>query len=295
MAVTLPAAALAGYDHYSLYNSPYPAHDRGTAIDLYPPGQRNPTGETTTRIDVPSPVGGEVLEARAVHAPTRTYAEDRDYLLLVDTGEHVARLLHVEPSVSVGTEITRGDHLGRPVRSGYFAPWVGRHLHLEFRSPDADPYRASGSEPIDPAVTVEPVPWDGSGTVVAVGGTYVQLDTPRHPAPGPQFAAMASDGGRPLDGGLVHYPGGGLMERRPPTASRESPIRFLGTPIGTTAGRDIRWADVALRANGVRITGLSLAVGRGALGAKLIAPEHAFTVGDQVTLTVDPGEPVRLG
>ena len=61
--VELPSSVLGRYRYWSLYNSPYDAHNQGCAIDLYPDGQ--------TAL---SPVAGRVVETRTVHALPKPYA-----------------------------------------------------------------------------------------------------------------------------------------------------------------------------------------------------------------------------
>lgn len=278
--VTLPGDVAARYERFSLYNSPYPAHDRGRAVDLYPGENGGPA---------PSPVAGEVLDTRTVRCPPREYAVAEDHLILVDTGEYVARLLHVDPDVAAGEMVAVGDSLGTLVRSGFFGRWVDDHVHLGFRDPDANPYRASGSLPLSLDVDVAPVAWDGTGEVVEVGPEHVTLDAPARSGDG--FLALASDEGVPLDGGLPHYTGGGVL--RP----HDGDLSLLGTRVGTAAGRDAAWADVAVSANGERATGLSLFASRVAVGAKLVFYEgHDFAIGDRVEVSVAPVEdPVVLG
>ena len=160
MAVTLPATVLRRYRRFTLYNSPYTAHDRGRAVDLYPGDATRPDPGDGDPVPAPSPVAGEVIGTRTARAPAKPYAADDDHLLLVDTaagdggieardGESpVARILHVDPAVEPGDRVAVGDPLGRLVRAGFFAPWVANHLHLGFRSPGADLHRASGSLPL---------------------------------------------------------------------------------------------------------------------------------------------------
>lgn len=297
---TLGDALLARYERFSLYNSPYPAHDRGCAVDLYP-----------DRDDerAPSPVAGEVLEVHERRVPAKAHAEVTDHVLLVavdpdatpglvcDGNEHdeewVARLLHVDPAVEPGDRVESGESLGRLVRSGFFAPWVANHLHLELRPRGANLLRARGSPRLALAadVTIAPVTWDGRGTVVETGDTYVWLDRPVHPDPG-TWAALASDEGLPLDGGLRHYAGGGCY----PSGDHEGPLSLCGECVGHANGRTVRWADVAVRLDGEPVTGLSLFVGADRLGAKVVHPGHSHAVGDEVTVDVVPTEePVRLG
>jgi hypothetical protein len=269
--VTLPASALAPFRRFSRYNSPYAAHDHGRAVDLYPAGDRN-RGR--------SPVAGEVLDTRTVRAPSRPYAADTDHLILIDTGDHVARILHVDPAVEPGDSVAVGDSLGPLVRSGFFAPWVDDHVHLGFRPSDANPYRASGSLPVDVAVDPRPIPWDGTGVVREAGGTYVVLDEPRHPDPG-SWAGLAGAPGVVLDGGCPHYDGGGVV----PTA--RTAVSVAGTRVGVADGREVTWDGVTLRANDRPVTGLSLFVARdAAFGAKVVCPGHEFAPGDRIELSV---------
>ncbi|KDE59622.1 hypothetical protein EL22_19320 [Halostagnicola sp. A56] len=245
MVVTLTESMLARYERFSLYNSPYPAHDGGCAIDLYPGTLEG--GRTT---DAPNPVSGTVLETKAVSAPSKPYAPEHDHLIVleiddengiegsnesagwngIDTGsrssgaddpasvgksdELLARILHVEPEVEVGDRVHAGESLGMLVRSGFFAPWVDNHLHVGFRRSDQNPVRATGSLPLELGADVDitPLEWDGTGTVVDVGDTYAILDSPTHPNPGASFAGIRADGGGVLDGGLPHYDGGGILE-----------------------------------------------------------------------------------
>ena len=271
--VTLPASVVARYDRVSRYNSPYPAHDRGCAVDLYP----GPDADAAA-----SPVAGEVLDATTVRAPNKPYAVEHDHLILVDTGDRVARILHVAPAVESGERVAVGDPLGATIRSGFFAPWVDDHLHLGFRPGDRNLYRAAGSLPVELGVSVEPLAWDGTGTVVATGGTYAVLDAPAHPSPGDGFIGVASDEGVALDGGLAHYAGGGAFGRV------EGPVSLLGTRVGVAdADGTVRWDDVTVVANGRELTGLSLFAARDAgFGAKLVHRDGDFAVGDRVEVTV---------
>jgi hypothetical protein len=270
--VALSGPAIGQFERVSLYNSPYPAHDEGRAVDLYP-------GPGATR--APSPVAGTVLETRRTRAPTRADAESHDYLILVDTGSHVARLLHVEPAVAAGDRLAIGDDLGRLVDSGYFAPWVGPHAHLGFRSPEADPVRASGSLPVSLDVPVEGITWDGRGTIREVADTYVVLDAPTHPAPGRRFAGLgAADAPVVLDGGLAHYAGGGAL------GGHEGSLSVLGTTIGHADGRTVQWADVSVRLNGEPVHGLSLTLGRVDPRVVVVCPGHDLAVGHRVTVSL---------
>ena len=355
MAVTLPAGLLREYSRFTLYNSPYAAHDHGCAVDLYPGDATHPDPEDGPPVPAPSPVAGTVLDVRTVTAPSRPYAAEDDHLIVVDTGTApdsepdsapaapetddsfgapegdsgpdppetdrrrasavpgrdrgesgapVARILHVDPAVEPGEAVAVGDHLGTLVRAGFFAPWVANHIHLGFRPPDADPYRAAGSLPLelDPALALEPVAWDGTGTVVAAGESYAVLDEPAHPAPGEAFAGLAATDAAGavagvLDGGLPHYDGGGLLRNgaggdatgdAPEDRSRgpTDPVRLLDTPVGTVEGRDVAWADPRVLADSEPVRGIALAPARDELGVKLVGEGLDLAVGTDVRVTV---------
>ena len=294
MTIALPPDVLSRYRRFSRFNSPYRAHDDGSAIDCYPVGAT-----------APSPVSGVVRETRTVGCPDRSYAADEDHLIVVDLDETwcrragappgtVARILHVVPSVEAGDRVAVGDRLGDLTRSGFFGRWVDDHVHLGFRAPEANPIRASGSLPVTAAVDVEAVAWDGTGVVAERGPTHVVLDEPSHPAPGKQFAALASDEGVPLDGGLTHYAGGGAFGEQSPDDG--TALSLWGSRVGVARGRGIEWDDVAIVANGERVTGLSLFAARDGVGAKVVWRDPPVDVGDDVRVEVArDGDPVRLG
>lgn len=276
--VSLSSDVVWRYERFSLYNSPYPAHSGGCAIDLYP-------GTDEAR----SPVAGDVLETRTVRCPPRPYAVDEDHLILVDCGDVVARILHVAPDVESGESVAIGDRLGTLVRSGFFGQWVDNHIHLGFRRHDQHLRRASGSLPLELDVAVSAAPWDGSGRVVETGPTHVRLDEPSTDIDG--FTALASGEGVPLDGGLTHYAGGGVLD------GTDDDVSLLGTPVGRVDGRDVEWNDVAIYVNGRRATGLSLFASRVPFGVKLVFHEgHDFSVGDRIDVTIESADdPIRLG
>ena len=280
--VTLFDDLLERYQRFSLYNSPYPAHDSGRAIDLYPGTLRD--GRTTR---APSPVSGTVLETRAVRAPPKPYAPEHDHLLVVECDGPasveglIARILHVDPAVEAGDRVRVGDSLGTLVRAGFFAPWVDNHLHVGFRDPGQDYVRATGSKRIELAVEVRPLEWDLTGQVVEVGEAYAVLDSPTHPDPGAEFVGIEADEGGVLDGGLPHYDVGGLL------GGPDGTVHLGGTPLGAVVNRSVRWGDVTVLANGEAVTGLSTFCARdGDFGAKLICPGRDFEAGEYVEVDV---------
>lgn len=270
--VRVSAATLAPFERFSMYNSPYPAHDTGRAIDLYP--------ADGTEV-APSPVAGTVIQTRRTRAPDRAHAERYDHLIVVDTGETLARLLHVEPTVSAGETVSVGADIGRLVDSGFFAPWVGPHVHLGFRPPDTNPVRATGSLPLTLDPDLRPVAWDGTGRVLASQPSYVVLDTPTRPDTGGTFAGIAADGGAvALDGGLPHYDGGGAF----PGANGS--VSLLGAPVGRAAGRDVTWGEVTVRLDGEPVHGLSLTCARTDPRVTVVCPDLDVSAGRTVEITI---------
>ncbi len=301
--LALPRAFFEPYRRFTCYDSPYRAHDRGCAVDLFPGTLRD--GRTTA---APSPVSGTVLETRTVRAPPKPYASAHDHLVLIAcTGPAplaglVARILHVEPSVAAGDRVVVGDSLGRLVRAGFFAPWVDNHLHVGFRKPTQNHYRASGSLPLEPAIPARPLAWDGSGTVVATGECHAVLDAPTHPSPGEWFGGIGVTGRTSdgtvvrgvLDGGLPHYDRGGIHLSES-VAALET-VSLAGHRIGSLAadGRTIHWDRCLVRANGVPITGLAAGCARDVgFGVTLVCPDHEFAIGEEVRISIehvdDPG------
>jgi len=292
MHVRLPSSVVGQYERFSRYNSPYPAHDAGCAVDLYPAGE----------VAV-SPVAGVVRETHTVGCPSRAYAASADHLIVVDLADEwcatagvaagtVARVLHVNPAVNTGDRLAVGDPLGRLTRSGFFGRWVANHLHLGFRPPEANALRASGSLTVDVDVDVVGVAWDGTGTVIQTGPTHVVLDGPNHPEPGGRFAALASDEGVPLDGGLCHYVGGGTFREE----STPAEVSLWGTRIGVRTEQGVKWDPVDVVADGTRVVGLSLFAEIDDLGVKVVCPDHDLAVGDHVTVETEPSaDPIRLG
>jgi hypothetical protein len=195
--------------------------------------------------------------------------------------------LHVKPRVEAGDSVAVGDDLGELVRAGFFAPWVPNHIHLGFREYDADPYRAAGSLQVEVGVEIEPLAWDGTGTVVESGETWARLDSPTHPAPGERFVGLAagSDTGDTtavLDGGLPHYEWGGLLGGD----GNESVVRLAGQRVGTADGRTVAWDDLQVLANGDPITGLALFCSQDDAGVKLVGEGVDLGIGESVTVTV---------
>lgn len=271
MSISIGPELLSQYARYSLYNSPYPSHDTGKAIDLYP-------GHSTAY----SPVSGTVIECVTVGCPKTSYASPEDHLILVDCDSYIARILHVEPWVDEDEVIQIGDPLGKLIRSGYFARWVDPHIHLEFRPPGQNPIRAAGSVPIEISQSPAPISWDGIGSIIEQGTTFIRLDAPVSPDSTP--AALSTDQGYPLDGGVPHYDGGGILD----TTASDGCISILGTPIGTVTNQRVEWDSLVILINDRPATGLSLFVSNKSFGIKIVfADGHPFRLGETVQVTIE--------
>lgn len=270
--VRVSAAELEPFERFSLYNSPYPAHDSGRAIDLYPEARA---------VAAPSPVAGTVVATYQMRAPDRANAERHDHLIVVDTGDHLARLLHVDPAVSEGDAVRVGETIGRLVDSGYFAPWVGPHVHLGFRPSDGNAVRATGSLPLSVEPNVQPIAWDGSGRVVESAPTFVVLDAPTRPSSRSPFAGVGDDDCEvALDGGLPHYAGGGALP------GADGPLSLLGVSVGQALGRDVTWGDVTVYLDGEPVHGLSLTCARGDPRVTVVCPDVDVPIGRTVRLSL---------
>ncbi|MDI6917112.1 MAG: hypothetical protein QMC80_04875 [Thermoplasmatales archaeon] len=109
-------------NRFSFFNSPYPAHKQGKAVDIY---------------SSLSPVDGRVKKIIKL---------SHDYVILIECSENpeiFAKILHIKPCVKADEKLCVGDQLGSFIRSKFFDPWTDNHLHLELRKKD-DPVRARG-------------------------------------------------------------------------------------------------------------------------------------------------------
>ena len=125
---------------YSFFASPYHAHREFGAVDIY---QGRDFGGVSL-----SPVAGEVFKVMEFKSPSLGKPLP-EYLILIRSGDYLARIMHVEPSVREGDEIRVGDELGRFITNGYFFFWADADMHLEIR--DMDNYlRAKGGYELTP-------------------------------------------------------------------------------------------------------------------------------------------------
>ena len=240
---------------YAFFNSPYPSHKLNTGVDLYP-GERFGG-------DAYSPVDGEVVLLREVKAPSGHGFEAADYESVIvirnkDNPETVTKLLHADPLVEVGDNVSIGDVIATTLRSGYYGYGTSPHFHAEIRRPD-DPIRARGGFNLSRIGNTVGEPAEKiAGEVVHVQQefAYIQMDSG-------SIGLVGEAGEEPafLDGGIPYYGWMGAHIRNPPSSGT---IKLLG--------RDI--ADITQAFNGsckADCRGFSFSVkGKPILGLSLI-------------------------
>lgn len=126
---------------YTFLGSPFPAHGDFSAMDIY---QGRDFGDTAL-----SPVCGRVYKTMRFDSPSLGGETLPEYLTLVRSGDYVAKIMHIKPSVREGDRVDVGDELGCFIKNGFFTFWVDAALHLEVRS-ISDCVRARGGFELEP-------------------------------------------------------------------------------------------------------------------------------------------------
>ncbi|MBS7656147.1 hypothetical protein KEJ50_06620 [Candidatus Bathyarchaeota archaeon] len=110
----------------SFTNSPYYAHKKLSAIDIYPPrGCR----------EALSPIEGKTSLIKVLK---------EDYVIIIKVNEEACiKILHVKPKLKVGDKVYPGDFIGEIIWSPFYNFWTDYHAHIEVR-PIKDPLRAKG-------------------------------------------------------------------------------------------------------------------------------------------------------
>jgi len=241
---------------FSFYNSPYPAHRQSSGVDVYPDAGFGGMAS--------SPVSGEVTLIRRVRSPRgRNYeASEYDVVMLLrsrESPDKVVKLLHVDPSLSVGDEVRAGEELGTLLRSGYYGFATSPHAHVEVREP-SDPLRARGGYKVERLMevgAVEPLEeLRGVVTLCSPEFSILRLDTPTCGLPA-DIGGISGvlDGGIPYYGWMgVHYDSG---------KPRGGSVELMGHPIATMRAVHDRvcladCTDFSVKVEGEPILGLSL-------------------------------------
>ncbi|MGC8849857.1 MAG: hypothetical protein ACP5QI_05225, partial [Candidatus Bathyarchaeia archaeon] len=117
---------------FSFANSPYYAHRRLSAVDIYPP---------RGLLEALSPVDGRIRFVKAI-------SSGMDYAIILESLDDPnvsIKILHVRPELGLkpGDKVGVGEGLGRIVWSPFYDFWTDPHIHVEVR-PTSDPLRARG-------------------------------------------------------------------------------------------------------------------------------------------------------
>lgn len=274
---------------FSFYNSPYPAHRQSSGVDVYP--------DTGFGGMASSPVSGEVTLIRRVRGPRgRGYeASEYDVVTLLRSRESpgkVVKLLHVDPTLSIGDEVRAGEKLGRLLRSGYYDFATSPHVHVEVREP-SDPLRARGGHRMERLIDVgwvEPLEeLRGVVTLCSPEFSIVRLDTLAYGLPAEVGGVSGVlDGGIPYYGWMgVHYDSG---------KTEGGAVELMGHPIATIKAIHDRvcladCTDFSVKVEGKPILGLSLRLSpRKGAEVKLVPRRLgglALDEGSEVTVNIE--------
>jgi hypothetical protein len=160
---------------FSFLKSPYAAHKTNSAVDIY---YGSFGGEAV------SPVDGKIIDIRSYDTPTPfKYKDSKEYLIAIEQEDHVIKIIHVKPEVSVGEKISRGERIGTFIKNGYFIFWNDPVMHVEVRKPH-DYLRASNNLDLIPAIDWNKVPdpiskvMDFECRVEGINKRYTQLSAP---------------------------------------------------------------------------------------------------------------------
>lgn len=175
---------------FSFLKSPYAAHKTNSAVDIY---YGCFGGEAI------SPVDGTVIDIRSFDTPTPFKGRDsKEYLIAIQQGKYVVKIIHIEPDISIGEEISIGERIGTFIKNGYFIFWNDPVMHVEVRDP-FNYLRASNDHELSPDIAWKRLP-DGKKmefecVVKAVNENYSLLYAP--------FRTCGIIGGFAIDGGFV--------------------------------------------------------------------------------------------
>ncbi|MFA4955828.1 MAG: hypothetical protein WC556_02495 [Candidatus Methanoperedens sp.] len=160
---------------FSFLKSPYAAHKTNSAVDIY----YGSFGGSAV-----SPVDGKIIDIRSYDTPTPfKNIDSKEYLIAIEQGDHIIKILHIKPDVLIGEKISRGDRIGTFIKNGYFIFWNDPVMHVEVRKPH-DYLRASNNLKLTPAIDWNIVPTPIPGVmdlkcrVEDINERYTQLCAP---------------------------------------------------------------------------------------------------------------------
>lgn len=249
--------------YFSLFNSPYYAHNYGGALDIYSFEERV----------FPCLTPGKITGVKQVKAvATKKFPHSTfDYLTLIESKEDpnlVVRMMHVKPFVREGDYLDLGAPVGELLRSGFFDPWTSLHAHIEVKKPD-HAFRAKGFLPITLNIKGEA---DGeeaediSFRVIHVDDFFVLVKledecTVKIGEVGGLGVKVGGDIGI-LDCGFPHYERGGVILAEGSKVRFGDRVMLGGLVIGRVNGfirNGVRvlLEKVSLECEGVRLRGVS--------------------------------------
>lgn len=160
---------------FSFLKSPYAAHKSNSAVDIY---YGSFGGKAV------SPVDGKIIDIRSYDTPTPfKNIDSKEYLIAIEQGKRIIKILHIKPDVSISEKISRGDRIGTFIKNGYFIFWNDPVMHVEVRN-SHDYLRASNNLNLIPAIDwnriLAPIPkfMDLICRVEEINKCYAQLSSP---------------------------------------------------------------------------------------------------------------------
>ncbi len=175
---------------FSFMKSPYAAHKTNSAVDIY---SGCFGGEAL------SPVDGRIIDIRSFDTTTPFKGKDsKEYLIAIQQGKYVIKIIHIKPEVLPGEEISKGDCIGSYIKNGYFIFWNDAVMHVEVRDP-GDYLRASNNFQLSPKIEWRNLPGgrisEFDCVVEEVTGRYSLLCAP--------YRKCGEIGGFSIDSGFI--------------------------------------------------------------------------------------------
>lgn len=228
--------------YFSYFNSPYFGHSHNAAIDIYP-HHKEWAGS------VLSPVSGKILKLQktAMGRPKEFPTEDYDFGIAIQPEANedlIVRVLHCKPSLKEGRVVGLGDNIGTTIRSRYFNYWTGPHYHIEVMNRDSFS-RSTQSYGLEipflfGARKSKELVSETEFLVSVVNEDHI-IGYPKsfkHTQIGNYGGLSAIDENSNiigiLDGGISHYPHGGVIGHE--EAKLNSNIKLQGRSVGVIQG-----------------------------------------------------------
>jgi len=251
--------------YFSFYNSPYVSHGQGSSVDIYPFHQ-------SWQDIVVSPVSGKVVKIKKMKMgrPKEFPTHRNDFGIAIQpehTDKDIVRILHCDPTVSVGDRVDLGDSIGKTLRSRFFNYWTGPHYHVEVM--DLESFeRSSQSYPFKQLFRFPPREGLKESANIEYEISQVTRDFVKGFPRNIEHSTISDLIGLAaksqedvnfgiLDGGISHYKQGGVVGGV--NIKSNSVVYFAGKPVGTIADshRFIRGPVISSTLDGKDLRGLS--------------------------------------